>query len=287
MDLNEAETLLKAGWIPRIKTVKGRNYITLRKGVNERSLGPYEKEYWSELSKLSGAKQKPHIEEIEELKDAMAKTNNTIAELRAELEKLKAEKTPNTSHIQDWKASNCSLAETYMEKETFCSKYSWDEEPHELIKLYPNVTFKRSAIKAGDEQQKWRFTPHSDICAPCNPVDNSFFRIEGNTFEDLGRLKDDVAKIKVSFNYLEHTAKRRVRMDIPKWNCKHLGKDGYCTFWSWDEVQPSRLQKKDDQGRWRDNVREHPIICVACPNFELIKEEQKQQTTVQPSSAKR
>jgi len=187
MDLNEAETLLKYGWIPRIKTVKGRNYITLRKGENERSLGPYEKEYWSKIYKLSEVKLKPNIVEIEDLKDAMAKTNNTIAELRAELEKLKGEKA----------------------------------------------------------------------------------------FEDLGRLKEDVAKIKVSFDYLEYTAKWRVLMDRPEYSCKLLGKDGYCTRWFWDEEQRFRLQKQDNRGKWHDSVREHPRICVACPIFEPNKEEQQ------------
>jgi len=117
--LNEAGKLLKDGWIPRIKTVKHRNYMTLRKDGNERSLGPYEKEYWSEIYKLSGVKPKPNIEEIEDLKDAMAKTNNTIAELRLELEKLKAEKTPNTSHMQDWKAPTVSLLRHTLKKKLF------------------------------------------------------------------------------------------------------------------------------------------------------------------------
>jgi len=275
MDLNEAGKLIKEGWIPRIKTVKGRNYMTLRKGGNERSLGPYEKECWSEINKLSGVKPKPDLMEIEDLKDAMAKANDTIAALKADFEKLKAEKASNVSRPLDLKASNCFLAEAYTEKETFCSKYAWDEEPHELIKLFPNVTFTQSPMRASYEHKKWRFTPHPDICALCNPVDNSFFRINQKNLEDLGRLKDDVAKNKVLFDYLENTAKWSVSTDRPDLTCKHLGEDGYCTFHCWGKEQQNRPQKQDVQGKWRDNVREHPIICVACHSFEPNKDSQQ------------
>jgi DNA polymerase elongation subunit (family B) len=37
----EAERLIEEGWVPRIKTVRGHRYITLRKGGEERSLGAY------------------------------------------------------------------------------------------------------------------------------------------------------------------------------------------------------------------------------------------------------
>ncbi|MCJ7631951.1 hypothetical protein MUP77_06100 [Candidatus Bathyarchaeota archaeon] len=34
------------GWKPRIKTTKGIGYITIRKGNNEKSLGPYDEDRW-------------------------------------------------------------------------------------------------------------------------------------------------------------------------------------------------------------------------------------------------
>ncbi|MCJ7632985.1 hypothetical protein MUP77_11415, partial [Candidatus Bathyarchaeota archaeon] len=108
----------------------------------------------------------------------------------------------------------------------------------------------------------------ADICALCNPVDNSFFQINRSVVEDVGRLKDAGEKIQVLFGYLEDTAEWRVSTDDLKNDCKHLGTDGYCTLWWWKEEQQTRRQKQDTQGLWRDNVREHPLICVACPRFD-------------------
>ena len=44
--------LINEGWKPRIKTKKNRRYITVRKGNNERSLGPYTDELWEKVKPL-------------------------------------------------------------------------------------------------------------------------------------------------------------------------------------------------------------------------------------------
>ncbi|MFH0748738.1 MAG: hypothetical protein V1915_02305 [Candidatus Bathyarchaeota archaeon] len=183
----EADTLLHDGWVPRIKTVKGRHDLTLRKGTNERSLGPYDKDSWSELSTRSGVTPKPPVEEIVDMNDALAKTLTTLAALRAELDALKADQA---SHLPGGTASACVLAETDRDHDTVCTKYVWDEEPPALRKMFPNVTFKRSAIKTGEDQYKWRFTPHAGIYSRCHPLDTLFFRLTRKAVDHVGQLKN-------------------------------------------------------------------------------------------------
>ena len=47
---DEIETWRKEGWNFRVKSVKGKKYITRRRKQKEKSLGPYSEELWSKLN---------------------------------------------------------------------------------------------------------------------------------------------------------------------------------------------------------------------------------------------
>jgi len=200
----------------------------------------------------------------------VAKANKKIADLTKELEKVKATpRVDDSSKLLEWKVSRCPFAKSYINN-VFCSKYLWDNKPSNIILRFPNVTFKRSAMGFNGEHRKWRFTPHPDICGLCNPVDDLFSKFNENVSEDLRRLEDDVAKNQVLINYLKTTATRRVRVE-EKTHCKHLGEDGYCTYWRFANRRWDRDQKRSEDGKWYDNVTAHPIICVACPSYEKVQ----------------
>ena len=46
------QDLFANGWKPRVKTQKGISYITLRRGNNEKSLGPYTEERWQLVASM-------------------------------------------------------------------------------------------------------------------------------------------------------------------------------------------------------------------------------------------
>ncbi len=265
------------GWTARKKVVTGREYIIVRLGGKDRSLGPSSDELWKRCQKLGMVKAKITPEDFLNIQNILAKTNQEVTALRQELEKLKTkhEKTetdPKSEELLRWKISNCIYSKCYLKQNVFCSKYYWDIKPSNIIKRFPNVTFKRSAMDFDWANRKWRFIPHSDICGLCNPIDELFSNFNKETLNLLqSRVKlnkDDIAKIHIFQQYLTDTAKRRVRTDHPQGHCLHLGEDGYCTYWYYSARNWNRDQKQDKQGKWRDNVRSQPIICVACPNYE-------------------
>jgi hypothetical protein len=52
VDPDEVASLIGEGWSFRIKVVKGRRYVTARRGRSERSLGPYSEELWTHIQRL-------------------------------------------------------------------------------------------------------------------------------------------------------------------------------------------------------------------------------------------
>jgi len=267
----DVEALAEEGWKARKKTVKGHQYIVVRKKGRDRSLGAFSEELWERLRRLGMVKEKVGVSELKDLKDSVAKANKKIDDLKKELEKVKATpRVDESSKLLEWKVSRCPFAKSYINN-VFCSKYLWDNKPSDIIRRFPNVTFKRSAMGFNGENRKWRFTPHLDICGLCNPVDNLFSKLNENAYEDLRRLKDDVAKNQVLIGYLKSAAQKIEAHVEKKTPCKHLGDDGYCTYWGWDAWRWDRDRKKRENGRWYDNVKDNPIICVACPSYEKVQ----------------
>jgi hypothetical protein len=89
-------------------------------------------------------------------------------------------------------------------------------------------------------------------------------------FESIEQLNQQLRDLKKLVKLLDDAAKRRVRMDNVKNNCLYLDKDGYCTCWHYPKQQTDRDQRKGIvKGRTVhfDNVRKHPVICVACPSY--------------------
>ena len=286
--LNKSEilNLLNDGWKPRIKKAKGNEYISLRRRSKEKelSLGRKSDELWdfiqankpkSEIEKL-----RIQIQELENKINIIVKENsNNIVHLMKEFDTGNARRGATTfSRLLEWKVTQCTYTTTYLIN-TFCSKYFWNKKPSDIIKRFPKATFKRSAMGFDSANRKWRFIPHPDICGLCNPIDNLFSKFNENAYENLERLRVEVAKISKFISFLEETSRRRVRKDYPNGNCIHLEEDGYCTYWTWKKQRWDRTLKQKD-GKWCDNVRVHPIICVACPSY-WSKEQEKRLETKQ------
>ena len=99
---SKIEGLIKEGWKPRIKKKKNRRYITLRKGNEERSFGPYTDELWEKVKPADLSAILSHVLDLErrinELERAMAKPRKIKRRKRQFKRKLNQEQ-PESSTI--------------------------------------------------------------------------------------------------------------------------------------------------------------------------------------------
>jgi hypothetical protein len=83
--------LAKEGWKARQKRVKGRNYISLRRGTREKGLGPYNEALWSQLQDLGMTSQKDQYVTREHNDVSMVAMQKQIDELKVHYEEKMSE----------------------------------------------------------------------------------------------------------------------------------------------------------------------------------------------------
>ena len=98
------------------------------------------------------------------------------------------------------------------------------------------------------------------------------FRVD----DELTHLKEGIESVdsrlksfSKSVNLLEVSASFRV--SDSEYGCNRIGKDGFCTYWKWtSEIKGTNMRKVNYEGkdRYQMNVKEHSLICTACPKFE-------------------
>jgi len=68
---------------------------------------------------------------------------------------------------------------------------------------------------------------------------------------------------------ISESLNRRFREDLG-YTCKHMDKDGYCTFWYWYKKEEGLLMKegvKEGRKVYYVNVWKHRWICALCPTY--------------------
>ncbi len=83
--------LAKEGWKARQKRVKGRNYISIRRGTQEKGLGPYNEALWSQLQDLGMTPQKDQYVTREHDDVSMVAMKKQIDELKVHYEEKMSE----------------------------------------------------------------------------------------------------------------------------------------------------------------------------------------------------
>lgn len=83
--------LAKEGWKARQKRVKGRNYISIRRGTREKGLGPYNEALWSQLQDLGMTSQKDQYVTREHDDVSMVAMQKQIDELKVHYEEKMSE----------------------------------------------------------------------------------------------------------------------------------------------------------------------------------------------------
>ncbi|MFC1803095.1 hypothetical protein ACFL0D_03910 [Thermoproteota archaeon] len=107
----EIKELVEAGWNFRIKKVKGKNYITRRKGQTEKSMGPYNEKLWTNIREI--VKKKPKLSE---------KSVTSLSKFEILFKKWDEQ----LGTIRGFNAMNTCL---FLDKERFCSYYGYNRKP--------------------------------------------------------------------------------------------------------------------------------------------------------------
>jgi len=97
-------------------------------------------------------------------------------------------------------------------------------------------------------------------------------KLKGVEFvEEIGKklsgLEERISRLEKKLEIIEESAKTRTEDE----ECKHIDKDGFCTYWYWHERIKGWEMKEvsvKEEKRYYLNVKEHPLMCAACPDYE-------------------
>ena len=158
ISIDELTSLRNAGWHFRIKTVKGKRYISARKGKDEKGVAPFSDELWGEiqnLTKLNGG-----LKEGASIKE---KTSNEEHKNLRELVRMIHEelRLSRSAHM----ARFC----LFKDRENFCEYWQWSEEPR-AYSLFTKLLGENIFRVVRDEAtglRRWAIRASEFTCAGC------------------------------------------------------------------------------------------------------------------------
>jgi hypothetical protein len=155
---DELTSFIKDGWRFRIKTVKGKRYISARKGGDEKGVGPFSEELWGEIQKLSdlgvdlkkgvSLKEKTSNEENKDLLLHVHKINDLLRGTRGA-----------------YMASYC----LFKDNENYCEYWQWNTEPplySYITEIYGQQMFRAYGEEASGSK-RWVIKAFPYTCAGC------------------------------------------------------------------------------------------------------------------------
>ncbi len=181
----EIDGLIDDGWKPRIKKRKKLRYITLRKGNQEKSLGPYTEELWEKvkpvdpwatpaqitelekrIGKIEKTKRRENIsfdaellKRIKKLEEDQGAINTTIYDLLSKFQNMILE--TYTSALQRVKGNNACK---YIDTNGFCHNwhYPYDEvEKREYLRAVGRTEYMGKPVFLVNVKE------HPLICSAC------------------------------------------------------------------------------------------------------------------------
>lgn len=221
----EIEGLLDEGWKPRIKKRKKLRYITLRKGNQEKSLGPYTEELWNKVKPVDPWATPAQISDLEK---RLSNIERSKRDPSPSLDSLLLKRIKKLEEVQQ--RSNSSLLE---------KRITQLEESQRGSKPY---LLKRRINKLEDTQRE-------DT------------RIRNSSITDFGKMREALIE----------SAKRR---QWEHYACKKINPKGYCLEWWYGKgeipkyIRPVAWGEHEGKKVYYINVRENPIVCSACPDYE-------------------
>ena len=96
-------------------------------------------------------------------------------------------------------------------------------------------------------------------------------KLEENHRVDMRIINSSITDFRKLREELIESAKRR---HLGHYECKKINSKGYCSEWWYGEgdkpeyIRPIAWREKEGKKVWYINVRENPIVCSACPDYE-------------------
>lgn len=164
----DIEAFLKEGWNFRVKVVKGRRYVTRRKGQQERSLGPYSEELWDTIVRVRKLIQEEgvHVPQKERVDDSDGSPG-----IRSDLLKA-AERNSNwLDQSLDLERSVYMMTRcVHRDDDGNCIYWAWGRKPgffEHAEALFLAEDFKLVRVLGGNEAEKWVVRASTWFCKHC------------------------------------------------------------------------------------------------------------------------
>ncbi len=223
----EIEGLLDEGWKPRIKKRKKLRYITLRKGNQEKSLGPYTDELWEKVKPADPWATLAHVSEIEKR--------------LSKIEESKRDPNPSLDSL--------------------------------LLKRIKKLEEAQQGAKSSLLEKRITQLEESQRGSKTYLLKGRISDLETSQSLDMRIIKSSITDFRKMREELLESAKRRHKDDNA---CKQMNKNGFCLlyYFSYDEVEKSKYLEPMEYSELEGNkvyhikVREHPLVCSACPDYE-------------------
>jgi hypothetical protein len=124
---------VRGGWHFRAKTVKGRKYITRRKGQEERGVGPFDPDLWASINRLipqTAEEEAPSIQE----ESVLGKDTNDLPKRTHDWVRRSEEFRMELRRLQEYIFTHRGLEMVrtcmHIDDEGFCTYWSWENKPN-------------------------------------------------------------------------------------------------------------------------------------------------------------
>jgi len=174
-EVNE-ETILgyiEQGWYFRTKVVKGRRYITRRKGQEERGFGPFDPDVWATIDQMREmSDEEPRsIGKGPRPDEGAGESSRVVSDRTRPGEVTESEWSRLDKEISMDRGIQMMMSCVYRDDEGYCSYWDWEDKPNFfglLDDLIGGEIYKKKRIsRDGLIVERWLVRPLHWYCSPC------------------------------------------------------------------------------------------------------------------------
>ena len=159
---------IREGWYFRTKTVKGRRYITRRKGEKERGMGPFDPDLWAMINMLV---QQTAEEEESVLEKGTVNLPRRTTHLDSGAREFNMKFGRLFEHISMYRGIEMMQTCIHLDEEGYCTYWNWEKKPNFLgllDELLGSECYeKRRISKKGLSVDRWMVKAFQWYCSSC------------------------------------------------------------------------------------------------------------------------
>ncbi|OGD59323.1 hypothetical protein A3K78_08375 [Candidatus Bathyarchaeota archaeon RBG_13_52_12] len=155
---DELTSLMNDGWRFRIKTVKGKRYISARKKGDEKGISPFSEEVWGEIQNLTD--RDGGLKEVASIKEKPPDEGQ---------ENLSLHIRRINEYLRTSRGSYMALHCLFKDNENYCEYWQWSRDPplySYITKIWGENMFRVSGDEASGSKL-WALKAFPYMCAGC------------------------------------------------------------------------------------------------------------------------